>query len=147
MLHLDYISYGQVHSKSDFSFQNFSTWNCFINKLGLVQTKFTYKALNTGQIFYEVMEKRGQWMQQLVSFKTSEKWDLLWSKKSKIITKELLEKFHLISFTPKLDNCLDPDFIWWAIVSMLKNHEISAEDEIGENFIDRFHIEAYSYPK
>ena len=49
--------------------------------------------------------------------------------KSKIIDKELLEKFHLISYIPKFDELLDPDFIWTSILSILKNFENQSYDE------------------
>ena len=58
----------------------------------------------------------------------------------------MLEKFHLISYIPKFDELLDPDFIWCTIWTIIKNQEDSCKDE-SYYPIDRFFVESYSFPK
>lgn len=75
--------------------------------------------MNMGALFFEVMESRPQWTQQLVSFKTSEKWDLLWTKKSKAHDKEILDKFFFINYIPTIEEFIEHEFIQGAIAKVI----------------------------
>ena len=108
----------------------------------IIRSKFTYKALNTGQVFYDAIESRKNWIQQKsVSFKTSEKCDLLWTKSTKL-DKELLEKFNIISCIPRIESYLDSDFICGALMRLTNKVNTSSA-----KYFDRFYLESYTYPK
>ncbi|CAI2365299.1 unnamed protein product [Moneuplotes crassus] len=94
-----------------------------------IYTKFTYKAFSTGQLFYEILEKREKWIQQQVSFNTSEKCDLLWAKNSKFNEKEILDKFIVINYIPKISQILESDFIQGAILKILNFQKSSYKNK------------------
>jgi len=102
--------------------------------------------MNTGQLFYDVMEHRYNWVAQHVSFKTSEMCDLLWINKSTLVEKEVLEKFHVISYIPKLQELLEHDFIVGAILRVL-NFQKPVKSKHKSLLIHRFYMENFSLAK
>ena len=83
-------------------------------------------------------------MQQQVSFNTSEKCDLLWTKNSKVAYRELLDKFHIISYIPKLDELLEPDFIQGAILRILNYQKPPKGKKDKQLYMSRYCMENMS---